>query len=135
MKLKDRDFEREFEFITSRSSGAGGQHVNKTESKVELRFNVDASELLTDEEKLLIKQKLAHKINKDGILQIVTQKERSQVRNKTICIDKFYVLVEKALLKPKKRKNTKPTLKSIFKRLEKKKQHSEKKNRRRKDFL
>jgi len=65
----------------------------------------------------------------------VTQKERSQVRNKKICIDKFYELVEKALKKPKKRKKTKPSLKSIFKRLEKKKYHSEKKDRRRKDFL
>ncbi len=135
MKLKDRDFEREFEFITSRSSGAGGQHVNKTESKVELRFNVDASELLTDEEKLLIKQKLAHKINNDGILQIVSQKERSQVRNKKNCVAKFYELIEKTLKKTKKRKKTKPSLKSILKRLEKKKQHSEKKDRRRNDFL
>ena len=134
MKLKDRDFKREFEFITSRSSGAGGQHVNKTETKVELRFNVDSSELLTDEEKLLIKQKLVHKINKDEILQIVTQKERSQVRNKKICIDKFYELVEKALKKPKKRKKTKPSFISILKRLERKKQHSQKKERRKKDF-
>ncbi len=135
MKLKDRDFEREFEFITSRSSGAGGQHVNKTETKVELRFNVNSSELLTDEEKLLIKQRLAHKINKDGILQIVTQKERSQVRNKNICINKFYELVEKALIKSKKRKKTKPSFSSILKRLERKKQRSEKKERRKKDFL
>lgn len=135
MKLKDRDFEREFEFITSRSSGAGGQHVNKTETKVELRFNVNSSELLTDEEKLLIKQRLAHKINKDGILQIVTQKERSQVRNKNICINKFYELAEKALIKPKKRKKTKPSFSSILKRLERKKQRSEKKERRKKDFL
>jgi len=135
MKLKDRDFEREFEFITSRSNGAGGQHVNKTETKVELRFNVNSSELLTDEEKLLIKQRLAHKINKDGILQIVTQKERSQVRNKNICINKFYELVEKALIKSKKRKKTKPSFSSILKRLERKKQRSEKKERRKKDFL
>jgi len=135
MKLKDRDFEREFEFITSRSSGAGGQHVNKTETKVDLRFNVNSSELLTDEEKLLIKQRLAHKINKDGILQIVTQKERSQVRNKNICINKFYELVEKALIKSKKRKKTKPSFSSILKRLERKKHRSEKKERRKKDFL
>ncbi len=134
MKLKDRHFEKEFEFITSRSSGAGGQHVNKTESKVELRFDINSSEILSNDEKFLLKGKLAHKINKEGILQIVTQEERSQVRNKKICIDKFFLLIETALTKQKKRKKTKPSFSSIFKRLERKKKQSEKKERRKKDF-
>ena len=134
MNLKDRAFEKEFEFITSRSSGKGGQHVNKTESKVELRFDVFASELLSEEEKALLVKKTGNKINSEGILRIVTQKERSQARNKQICIEKFYELLVKALKKKKKRKKTKPSLSSILKRLERKKQHSEKKQRRKKDF-
>lgn len=134
MKLKERGFEKEFVFITSRSSGKGGQHVNKTESKVELRFDISASEFLSEEEKSLLFEKTANKINSEGILQIVTQKERSQARNKEICIDKFYELLKKTLKKKKKRKKTKPSLSSILKRLESKKKHSEKKDRRKKDW-
>jgi ribosome-associated protein len=134
MNLKDRYFDREFEFFVSRSGGPGGQHVNTSDSKVELRFNVDKSELLSEEEKELVKQKLINKINKDGILQIVSQKERSQFRNKQNCIERFYILIESALHKQKKRKKTKPSFKSVLKRLERKKQHSEKKDRRKKDW-
>ncbi|MCF6184871.1 MAG: aminoacyl-tRNA hydrolase [Bacteroidales bacterium] len=134
MNLRERGFEKEFEFITSRSSGAGGQHVNKTESKVELRFSIDNSVILSENEKSVLKEKLASKINKEGFLQIITQQERSQIKNKKICIEKFYVLLEKALIKKKKRKKTKPSLSSIFKRLERKKRQSEKKERRKKDF-
>lgn len=134
MKLKERGFEKEFVFITSRSSGKGGQHVNKTESKVELRFDISASEFLSEEEKSLLFEKTANKINSEGILQIVTQKERSQARNKEICIDKFYELLKKTFKKKKKRKKTKPSLSSILKRLESKKKHSEKKDRRKKDW-
>jgi len=135
MNLRNRHFEQEFEFITSRSGGPGGQHVNKTNSKVELRFNIEKSALLFDEEKERIREKLVRKINKDGILQITAQEERSQIKNKRICIKKFYKLLEDALKKSKKRKKTRPSLKSVLKRLERKKQHSEKKDRRRKDFI
>ncbi len=134
MNLKDRAFEKEFEFITSRSSGKGGQHVNKTESKVELRFDVFDSELLSEDEKELLVKKAGNKINSEGILRIVTQKERGQIKNKKICIEKFYELIENALKKPKERKKTRPSIKSILKRLKNKKQHSEKKQRRKKDF-
>ena len=134
MNLKERGFEKEFVFITSRSSGKGGQHVNKTESKVELRFDISASEFLSGEEKSLLFEKTVNKINSEGILQIVTQKERSQARNKEICIDKFYELLKKTFKKKKKRKKTKPSLSSILKRLESKKKHSEKKDRRKKDW-
>ncbi len=135
MNIRSRAFENEFEFITSKSSGPGGQHVNKTNSKVELRFNIENTALLSEEEKRLVKQKLANKINKEGILQIVTQEERSRLRNKKNCIEKFYELIEKALKKPKKRKKTRPNIKSILKRLKNKKQHSEKKERRKKGFI
>lgn len=135
MKLKERGFEKEFEFITSRSGGPGGQHVNKTESKVELRFNISISKLLSDKEKSLLFEKAANKINSEGILQITSQEERSQTRNKEICINKFYELLEKSFIKKKKRKKTKPSFNSILKRLESKKQQSKKKERRKKDWL
>ncbi len=129
-----RNFNKEFNFITSRSSGKGGQHVNKTNTKVELRFNVKNSELLNEDEKKLLFKNLKTKINNDGILQIVSQKSRSQVKNKKSCVNKFYEILEEALKIPKKRTKTKRSRKSILKRLENKKQHSEKKERRKKDF-
>ena len=135
MQLTERGFEKEFEYITSRSSGAGGQHVNKTNSKVELRFNIRGSILLNNDEKELLLKNLAGRINKESILQIVSQKSRSQLKNKKTCIKKFYELLEKGLEIPKERKKTKRSKRSIFKRLENKKKQSEKKERRRKDFL
>jgi len=135
MKLAERNFEKEFEFISSRSSGPGGQHVNKTNSKIELRFNILHSDLLSDDEKELLQKKLSSKINKEGILQIVSQKSRSQIKNKKTCIKRFYELLEEGLKIPKKRKKTKRSRRSILKRLENKKRQSEKKENRRKDFI
>ena len=135
MKLEERNFEKEFVFITSRSSGAGGQHVNKTNSKVELRFNVLDSNILIDNEKELLQENLSTRINKEGILQIVSQKSRSQIKNKKDCINRFYILFEKGLKIPRKRKKTKRSRSSILKRLKNKKRQSEKKENRRKDFI
>ena len=135
MELTERGFEKEFKFITSRSSGKGGQHVNKTDSKVELRFSVLNSEILIPEEKELILKNLSGGINKEGILQIVSQKFRSQLKNKKTCIKKFYKLLEKGLETPKERMKTKRSKKSILKRLENKRKLAEKKERRKKDIL
>ena len=135
MKLEERNFEKEFIFITSRSSGAGGQHVNKTNSKVELRFNILNSNILSDEEKEILQKNLSGRINKDEILQIVSQKTRSQIKNKKDCIKRFYLLLEEGLKIPKKRRKTKRSKQSILKRLQNKKRQSEKKDNRRKDFI
>ena len=135
MQLTERGFEKEFEYITSRSSGAGGQHVNKTNSKVELRFNIRGSILLNNDEKELLLKNLAGRINKESILQIVSQKSRSQLKNKKTCIKKFYELLKAALKIQKERKKAKRSYKSILKRLDNKKRQSEKKDRRKKDFL
>jgi ribosome-associated protein len=132
--LKERLFENEFEFITSRSAGPGGQHVNMTNSKVELRFNVNTSILLDDEEKQLLFKNLHSKINPSGIIQIVTQQYRSQIKNKEKCIEKFYLLIEMGLKVPKKRIKTKPSRASVIKRLEEKNKKSEKKSFRKKEF-
>lgn len=131
-----RDFSSEFNFNTSRSSGAGGQNVNKVNTKVELRFSIDRSVILTEEEKEMVKQKLSTRITENGELILTSQTERSQFKNKEKVIEKFYLLVEKALTPRKKRKATRPTLASKEKRLEAKRFMSEKKERRnRKGYL
>jgi ribosome-associated protein len=126
----DRDLSEEFVFIASRSSGAGGQNVNKVSTKVELRFDVENSVLLSEEEKNMLKEKLANKISKEGILQIVSQAERSQLLNKERCIAKFYALLEKCFFKPKKRIAVKSTRAMREKRLEEKRLHAETKKQR-----
>lgn len=116
--INGRDFSNEFIITASRSSGAGGQNVNKVNTKVELRFHVSDSQLLTDPEKVIIHHKLVTKISIDGYLIIVSQTERSQLKNKKIAIEKFYVMIEKALTPRIKRKPTRPTKASKEKRLE-----------------
>ena len=127
MQLQSRDFEKELQFQASRSGGAGGQNVNKVASKVELKFDVQNSALLTDEEKELVLQKLANRINSEGYLQVVCQTERSQLQNKELCVERFYELLRQALTQQKKRKATRPTRASVKQRLESKKKRAEKK--------
>jgi len=133
MSIQGINFTPELQFKTSRSSGKGGQHVNKVSTKVELRFDIINSQLLSDEEKKRLLQKLKNRINKEGILQIASDKERSQLANKKAVIEKFYALLTKALKVPKKRIPAKPSQKAKKKRLKEKKLLSEKKKLRRKD--
>ncbi len=131
--LNNRDFSSELTFSASRSSGPGGQNVNKVSTKMELRFNVSNSMLLSREEKELILEKLVKRINQEGELVLVSQSERSQLKNKEQVTEKFYDLLTKALTPRKKRKPTKPSAESIEKRLEEKRLQGEKKRRRTRD--
>jgi len=106
--------------------------VNKVSTKVELRFNVNASSILAEEEKETIHAKLSNKINKDGFLILVSQSERSQLANKEKVVEKFYLIISKALTVQKKRKPTKPSKQAKEKRFENKKIQSEKKEFRKK---
>jgi len=122
----------ELDFRTSRSSGAGGQHVNKTETKVEVLFDIKTSAGLSEEEKELLLQKLPNKINEEGILSVTSQKSRSQFDNKENAIEKLQNLIMKALVPTTLRKKTKPSKTSVEERLAEKKIQAEKKETRKK---
>ncbi|VAW20040.1 Hypothetical protein YaeJ with similarity to translation release factor [hydrothermal vent metagenome] len=130
--INDRDFSPEWNFTSSKSSGPGGQNVNKVNTRIELRFDINKSKLLSGPEKEAILKMPGNKINQAGELIIVSQSSRSQLKNKEECITKFYRLLAKALEKPRPRKTTVPTRSSIAKRLESKKHLSEKKRLRKK---
>lgn len=126
------DVIKEITFKTARSGGKGGQHVNKVETMVEGYWKVESSKLFSEEEKKLITDKLARKINAAGCLLVKSQLERTQLANKEDVVRKINALIQKALIVPKKRKPTKPTKASKQKRLSSKKIASEKKEVRKK---
>ena len=122
--------DKEVKFAFSRSSGPGGQSVNKLNTKAELRFSITESVLLLEEQKQIILEKLSGYINQEGEFLIISQATRSQLQNKEIAIEKFYDLLNKALTPKKRRLKTKASRASKERRLQAKKQQGEKKSRR-----
>jgi ribosome-associated protein len=130
MNLNKADLQKELTYKTSRSGGKGGQNVNKVSSKVELLFDVAGSLLFTDDEKLLISGKLQSRLNKDGLVQVICDEERSQYLNKEKAIDRLIALLGKAMQVQKIRKPTKVSKASKAARLDSKKKQSVKKENR-----
>lgn len=125
----------ELSFKAVRSSGAGGQNVNKVSSKVVLTFDLNASQCLSDEEKELISNKIKTKLTSENILILNCDEDRSQLKNKEIVIKRFLEIITKALIIPKPRKATKIPRSIIEKRLKNKASNSEIKQNRRKPEL
>ena len=125
-----KNFQHELSYKTSRSSGSGGQNVNKVETSVTVIWKVEDSTVFTESEKERILLKLKNKINAEGILQTTVSESRTQLQNKKIATEKIQELVNKSLIVPKKRIATKPSKAKVEKRLESKKKLSEKKENR-----
>jgi len=115
----------------SRASGAGGQHVNKTSSRVEVVWNIAGSRALTPQDRAWLLRKLASRLSADGSLRVVVSDTRSQLRNREIAMERMADVVATALVRPKKRKATKPSRSALRARVEAKKRRSLKKKRRR----
>ena len=122
----------ELVFTSSRSSGPGGQHVNKVNTKIALRFRIVDSQVLKPEQKILLFKKLGKKLTLEGELLITAKNDRSQLQNKQAAITRFFETLDKALKPRKKRIPTKPSITSIKKRIESNKILSNKKNLRKK---
>lgn len=129
-----KDFSRELSFKTSRSSGAGGQNVNKVETAVTVLWKVGVSVFFNDDEKALIQEKLKNRINAEGYLFLTVSESRTQLMNKNKAIEKIIDIVNKSLVIPKKRTATKPSKAQKQKRLDTKKKLSDKKENRRFKF-
>lgn len=120
----------EFEFTFVRSSGPGGQNVNKVNSKAVLRWNLGRSQSISEEIRARLQEKLSTKLTEDGDLVVMSDRFRDQGRNRDDAIEKFNSMIEQALHVPKKRKKTKQSYSSKLKAKQSKKRHSEKKQNR-----
>jgi ribosome-associated protein len=127
--------EQELIFTADRSSGPGGQNVNKVSTRVTLQFDLEHSPSLHPWQKQLIASRLGTRINKDGILRVVSQQTRSQAENRAAAIERFIELLKEALKRTPPRKKTKVPFSAKRKRLDEKKIHSQKKQQRSTKFI
>ncbi|WP_370407564.1 alternative ribosome rescue aminoacyl-tRNA hydrolase ArfB [Tenacibaculum dicentrarchi] len=126
---------KELHFKATRSSGAGGQHVNKVSSKIELSFDVAKSNQLSENQKEILCTKLASRLTKEQILILFSDETRSQHRNKELVIKRFLALIKDGLKRPKIRRATKPSRNSVLRKHENKKRQKLKKSLRKKPNL
>lgn len=117
MKIPHSEYTVEF----ARAGGPGGQNVNKVASKAQLRWSVGASRVLSDEQKVRVREKLKNRLTNNDEILVTAEDERSQAQNRAQVMTRFQELITRALLVPKKRRATKPTRSSKEKRLESKK--------------
>jgi ribosome-associated protein len=120
----------ELDVRVSRASGAGGQHVNKTSSRVEIFWNIPGSRALGDEQRVRLLDKLSSKLTTEGSIRVVASDMRSQSRNRDLAEERLVETVRRALIVPRKRKPTRPTRAAKEARLDSKKRHSDKKRKR-----
>lgn len=127
MSLDEEALKREVTFKTSRSSGAGGQHVNKVETRVTLIWDVDSSLLFSPAEKEMIRHRLVSRINAEGKIQLDVSETRSQVTNKKLALTKLVILLTDALQPVQKRIKTKIPRSKVLERLDRKRKQAAKK--------
>jgi ribosome-associated protein len=120
----------ELTFRASRAGGPGGQHVNKTSTRVELLWNVERSRAIDADQRARLRDKLASRIDGDGVVRIVASAFRSQSRNREDAETKLAALVRKALVVPRSRRATRPTKGSVEERLREKQRHAQRKRNR-----
>lgn len=125
--MDEKQIFQELEYKAVRSSGAGGQNVNKVASKVELHFMLEESRAFSEEEKNRLLQKLGNRLTNSNELILQSDESRSQHKNKELVTKRFFQIIKEGLKKPKPRKKTKPSKASKLKRLREKKIQSEKK--------
>ena len=121
----------ELTFRASRAGGPGGQHVNKTSTRVELLWNLERSRAVSDDERALLREKLASRLDGAGVIRVVASAFRSQSRNREDAVVRLAALLRKALVVPKPRRATRPTRGSVEERLRAKKEKSSRKRNRR----
>lgn len=120
----------ELQYKAVRSSGAGGQNVNKVSTKIQITYSLETSNGLTADEKAYLAEKLSNRITKEGVIMVECDETRSQLKNKTLAVQRLFMLLENALRKDKKRIATKIPKAIIKKRLENKQRNAEKKENR-----
>lgn len=122
--------DEEVSWVTSRSGGPGGQNVNKLETRVTLRFDLAGSAALTEEEKARLRERLATRITKEGILQVTSQRHRTQAANREAAAERLAELVRENLRQEAPRKKTRPSRAAKARRVEAKRRHSQRKRER-----
>ncbi len=133
MDFSKEDLQANVSFKTSRSGGKGGQNVNKVSSKAELNYDLERSPLFNEVQKERIREKLAGRLTSEGLIQVISEEERSQYMNKERCLIKLFLLLKNATHIARPRKATRPSKTSREKRLQNKQQQAIKKLNRRKD--